>query len=186
MYYHCSPIGGLTRLEPRRPQNFDKPPLVYMATSLPMALMYGVRNFEYTYGYTKSGQIYYEEYFPDALQQLYAGKSAYLYECAPQTTEVTKIPNEVVSSLPVEILRETYIPDVLQALLEQERLGALMICRHEQLSPQMREWIFHAELEEIRKRGLLQTPGPMADYIKLRYPEVWAAACTEKSKSPED
>ena len=58
-YYHCSPTSGLTVLEPRKPDVFDKAESVYMTTSLPMALLYGVRNFEYTYGYTKDGQIYY-------------------------------------------------------------------------------------------------------------------------------
>ena len=125
MYYHCSPVSGLTLLQPQKPQHFDKDALVYMTTSLPMALMYGIRNFEYTYGYTKDGQIYYEEYFPDALRILYEGKSASLYECAPPETEQTQIPNEVVSRLPVRICREIPIPDVMQALLEQEQMGAL-------------------------------------------------------------
>lgn len=79
IYYHCSPTAGLTVLEPRRPEAFDKPRRVYMTTSLPMALLYGVRNFEYTYGYTRDGRIYYEEYFQDALRILYRGKQASLY-----------------------------------------------------------------------------------------------------------
>lgn len=186
MYYHCSPIHGLKRLEPRKPQNFDKPGMVYMTTLLPMALMYGVRNFEYTYGYTKAGQIYYDEYFHDALRVLYEGKSASLYECAPQITETTRIPNEVVSPLPVEVVHEVYIPDVMQALLEQERLGALVIHRYEQLTPKMRDWIFLAELEEIYKRNLLKIPCPMADYVRQHYPAVWEAACKEAKQTPED
>ncbi len=177
MYYHCSPIPGLKQLVPQKPQNFDKPALVYMTTSLPMALMYGIRNFEYTYGYTGEGQIYLDEYFPDALRILYAKKSGSLYECAPQSTQTTKIPNEVVSAQPVQVLREIDIPDVMEALLEQERLGALVIHRYEELSPKMKEWIFRAELEEVQSRNLLQTPGPMADYIKRHYPAVWEAAC---------
>lgn len=185
MYYHCSPIGGLTCLQPRKPHNFDKPPMVYMTTSLPMALMYGIRNFEYTYGYTKSGQIYYEEYFPDALQLLYGGKPAYLYECAPQVTETTRIPNEVVSPLPVKIVRGSFIPDVMQALLEQERLGTLEIRRYAQLPQPTRKWIFQAELEEIQKQDLIRTQGPMAEYMKLHYPKSWAAACA-KSNAPEE
>ena len=185
MYYHCSPISGLKWLKPCKPQNFDKPKQVYMTTSLPMALMYGIRNFEYTYGYTKAGQIYFEEYFPDALQILYAGKRASLYECLPEAIGTTQIPNEVVSAVPVEVVRETPIPDVMQALLEQERIGALIIRRYEQLSPETKEWIFRAELEEIKKRDLLHTPSPMADYIKRCYPAVWAAASEEKA-TPED
>lgn len=186
MYYHCSPVSGLTELLPHRPQHFDKDALVYMTTSLPMALMYGIRNFEYAYGYTKDGRIYYEEYFPDALRILYAGKSASLYECAPQITDRTPIPNEIVSPLPVSVLREVCIPDVMEALLEQERLGALMIRRYEQLSPRTREWIFHAEKGEIMKRRLLHTPSPMADYMKLHYPDVWEAARLEANQTPED
>ena len=63
-YYHCSTTAGLKVLEPRKPVAFDKPARVYMTTLLPMALMYTVRNYEYTYGYTKDGQIHFDEYFP--------------------------------------------------------------------------------------------------------------------------
>ena len=50
-FYHCSPVSGLKVLEPRKPESFDKPARVYMTTLLPMALMYSIRNYEYTYGY---------------------------------------------------------------------------------------------------------------------------------------
>lgn len=172
-YYHCSPTAGLTLLEPRKPEQFDKPARVYLTTSLPMALMYGVRNFEYSYGYTKEGQIFYEEYFPDALERLYRGKSASLYICAPQKVEYTKIPNEAVSETVVPIVQEIAIPDVYEALLEQEREGALQIRRYDEMSPRMLEWVHNAEAEEIRKRDLLQVGGPMADYIREHYPESW-------------
>lgn len=180
MYYHCSPIHRLKILEPQKPRNFDKSAQVYMTTLLPMALMYGVRNFEYTYGFTKNGQIYFEEYYPDALRLLYEGKNASLYECAPSITEATRIPNEIISPQPVQVLKEIYIPDVLQALLQQQQLGTLIIHRYEELSPSVKAWIFQAELQEIRDRNLLHTPGPMAEYMKRCYPAVWAAAEAEE------
>lgn len=174
IYYHCSPIEGLTNLTPGKPQNFEKPSYVYMTTSLPMALMYGVRNFEYTYGYTKDGKIYYEEYFPNALRKLYSGRTASLYFCMPETIERTEIPNEVVSQKVVSVIKETVIPDVYEALLEQERTGALVIRRYEELSQKMLDWICKAEAEEIRKRNLIQTACPMAEYMKRNYPKSWA------------
>lgn len=183
MYYHCSPVRGLRELIPQKPKHFDKHARVYMTTSLPMALMYGVRNFEYTYGYTKEGQIYFEEYFPDALRLLYSGKSASLYECVPVTVETTDIPNEAVCAQPVPVLREIHIPDVMEALLEQQRLGNLVIRRYEELSQGTKAWIFRAQLQEIERRNLLHTPCPMADYMKRCYPEVWAAA--EEKVTPE-
>ena len=173
-YYHCSPTLGLTVLEPRKPQAFAKPKSVYMTTSLPMALMYGVRNFEYTYGYTRDGQIYYDEYFPDALETLYRGKRASLYLCAPDRVTSTRIPNEALSDTPVSIISETVIDDVCEALLEQERLGTLVIRRYHELSPRMLDWIRKVEADTIREHNLLHTGGPMAEYMKAHYPESWA------------
>lgn len=178
-YYHCSPIRGLKILKPGVPAHFDKPARVYLTTLLPMALMYGVRNFEYTYGYTKDGQIYYEEYFPDALKILYKGKSASLYICDPAQVETTRIPNEAVASSEVAVLEEVFIRDVYEALLEQERLGNLIIRRYEQLDNRMLAWIRKAEKEEILKRDLLNRSGPMAEYMKLHYPDSWKDAIKE-------
>lgn len=181
-YFHCSPVGGLKVLEPRKPSSFQKPKCVYMTTLLPMALMYGVRNFEYTYGYTKGGQIYYDEYFPNALEILYKGKSASLYQCAPEDTAATKIPNEVVSETDVEVISELVIPDVYEALLEQERQGALIIRRYEELSDKMLDWIRRTEADEIRKYDLLHEGGPRAEYMRRHYPESWAMVEDEEAR----
>ena len=172
-YYHCSPTAGLTLLEPRKPESFEKPARVYLTTLLPMALMYAVRNYEYSYGYTKEGQIYFEEYYPNALEILYRGKSASLYLCDPESTETTQIPNEAVSEKAVPIVSETHIPDALEALLEQERLGALVIRRYHELPEEMLNWIRTVEADCIRKANLIHTPGPMADYYREHYPQSW-------------
>lgn len=180
-YYHCSPVAGLRVLEPRTPASFAKPRGVYLTTSEPMALMYGVRNFEYSYGYTKDGRIYYDEYFPNALRLLYKGQSASLYLCAPGCVHTTAIPNEAVCDTPVAIVRETHIPDVYEALLEQEARGALIIHRYETLPPEMLDWVRRTEADEIRSRNLMHRPGPMAEYYRRHYPESWALAEAEES-----
>ena len=187
MYYHCSTTAGLTCLLPRKPEHFDKPGGVYLTTALPMALFYGIRHFEYTYGYTKAGQIYFEEYFPNALAELYRGKSASLYLCRPVTVQATKIPNEALSLYPVEIIEERFIPDLMDALLEQERVGTLEIRRYHQLSDAAKAWILRAEAEEIKNRGLLDEPSsPMAQWMRSHYPESWGLAQTRfRQSSPE-
>lgn len=174
MYYHCSPTPGLTQLQPRKPAWSEKPRMVYLTTLLPMALMYGVRNYEYTYGYTKEGRIYFDEYFPNALEILYRGKSASLYVCDPGRTETTKIPNEAVSQEPVPVISETYIPDVCEALLEQERLGALVIRRYCELSDRQLQWIRKVQADTIRRNDLLHKTGPESEYYRTHYPESWA------------
>lgn len=102
-YYHCLPTVGLTVLKPGKPASFEKPAGVYPTTLLPMALMYAVRNYEYSYGYTKDGQIYFDEYFPNALEILYRRKSASLYLYDPESTESTGIPNEAISETAVPV-----------------------------------------------------------------------------------
>ena len=156
-YYHCSTTAGLKVLEPRKPVAFDKPARVYMTTLLPMALMYTVRNYEYTYGYTKEGQIHFDEYFP----------------------------NEAISETAVPIVGETYIPDACEALLEQERLGNLVIRRHHELPEEMLNWIRKVEADCIRKADLVNTPGPMADYYWAHYPESWAIVENEQNTPGE-
>lgn len=182
-YYHCSPTPGLTVLEPRKPGSFHKPAGVYMTTLLPMALMYSVRNYEYSYGYTKQGQIYFEEYFPNALEILYRGKSASLYLCAPESTVSTKIPNEALSEKAVPVISETVIPDACEALLEQEKLGTLVIHRYHELSPEKLNWIRRVEADTIREKNMLRLNDPMADYYRTHYPESWASVEAEAKSS---
>lgn len=185
VYYHCSPTAGLAVLEPRKPMSFEKTAKVYLTTLLPMALMYTVRNYEYSYGYTKEGKIYFDEYFPNALEILYRGKSASLYLCNPDKTEKTRIPNEAISETAVPVISETHIPDAYEALLEQERLGLLVIHRYHELSEGMLNWIRKGEAEVIRKAKLINTPGPMADYYREHYPESWAIVESEQEDMHE-
>ena len=152
IYYHCSPIEGIKLLEPRKPRSFDKPARVYMTTLISMALLYGVQNWEYTYGYTKEKEIYFEEYFPNELEVLYKGKSASLYICQPDSVETTPIPNEAVSDRPVQILEEIRIPDVYEALLEQEKLGNLRIIRYPEQSERMRQWVRKTQTQIILEK----------------------------------
>lgn len=179
-YYHCSPVAGLQVLRAGKPKNFGKPAAVYMTTLFPMALMYSITNYEYTYGYTKEGQIHLDEYFPNALEILYRGKAASLYLCDPGAVETTKIPNEAVSYQDVPVLEETVIPDALEALLEQERLGALVIRRYHELPQKMLDWICKAEVDVIREHDLLNHPGPRADYYREHYPQCWRLAQEEQ------
>ena len=176
--YHVSPTPGLTVLKPSVTKYFGKPRQVCLTASLPMALMYGIRHFEYAYGYTRDGRIYYEEYFPNALEELYRGKAAFLYTCYCRPyLERTAIPHEYVTPNEVPVDGELPIPDVCEALLEQERLGALKIVRWDEMDEGRRRWVVRAEADTIREHGLLAQPDdPFARYMQEKYPKSWALA----------
>ena len=116
-YYHASPTGGLQVLEPRKSPYFDKPTQVCLTSLRAMALFYLIRNYEYAYGYTRQGKLYFDDPFPDALKKLYAGRSGWLYTCEDGDYKKTEILNEFVSAQPVRIIGAEYIPDAYEAFL---------------------------------------------------------------------
>ena len=179
---HCSPTPGLRTLEPRVTPYFGKPSQLCLTELLPMALFYGIRHFEYPYGYTRAGELYYMEQFPGMLAELYGGKSASLYLCDErEDMAFTAIPHERVTANPVPVREEIPVPDLLAALREQERLGAVRLIPWEQVDEANRRWIVDAERREILDRGLLDRPEePMARYLRAKYPESWVLAREER------
>lgn len=176
--YHCSPTTGLTVLRPGVSEYFRKPKQVCLTASLPMALLYGIKHYEYTYGYTRDREIYYEEYFPNALEEIYRGKAASLYTCAfREDMKATECPNEYVTPNEVPVEGETVIPDVYEALMEQVRQGALKVVRWEDTSAERREWVVKVEMMTIAEQNMLANPDtPFARYMREKYPESWKRA----------
>ncbi len=185
--YHCSPTPGLTVLRPSVTKYFGKPKQVCLTSCLPMALLYGIKHYEYTYGYARERQIYYQEYFPNALEELYRGQGASLYVCSSRPDmETTQIPNEYVTPNEVPVEEEIPVRDVCEALLEQERLGALKIVRWAEASEASRDWILKAEAETILEKNLLAQPdSPFARYMREKYPDSWALA-EKEAQEQED
>lgn len=184
--YHASPTAGLTVLRPSVTKYFGKPKQVCLTALKPMALLYGIKHFEYTYGYTKDRTLFYEEYFPNALEELYCGRSASLYRCSRrQGMETTQIPNEYVSAAEVAVEEEIPVPDVYGALLEEERLGAIRIIRWRSVSGKRRQWIVKAEMEVILENELLDKDTEMARYMREKYPKSWALAAEENRRTKE-
>ena len=181
--YHASPTAGLTVLRPSVTAYFGKPKQVCLTARKPMALLYGIRHFEYTYGYARDGGLYYEEYFPGALEELYRGKAASLYRCAwREGMETTQIPNEYVSADEVPVEEEILIPDVYKALLEEERLGTMRVVRWPDVPEKSRQWIVNAEMEVILENKLLGKDTAMARYMREKYPESWELALARERK----
>ena len=179
-YYHASPTGGLRLLEPRKTLYFDKPTQVCLTSLRAMALFYIIRNYEYAYGYTRQGKLYFDDPFPDALKKLYAGKSGWLYTCEEGDYEKTEIPNEFVSAQPVRILGAEYIPDAYEAFLREQEAGNILLLGYEHFASdpekfaKKRAWLEKAISEEIRKKEIWKTPdSDCARYYRENYPEIW-------------
>lgn len=182
-YYHGSPTGGLSRLEPH--SFCQHTPCVYLTANAVVAALYAVKPVEqphsfYPYGFQGKVPVY-TEYYPHALEDLYGGKTGYVYHCycdAEISLETdTANPCAMVSRKPVEVCGYMELLDVLEALLEYERCGKLMVRRYDTLNWRQLEYIRLTVAEEIQKYRLKETPSDKySAFLRQRFPEVWNQA----------
>ena len=79
------------------------------------------------------------------------------------------------------------MPDVFEAMLEQERLGALRIVRWPELPEKTRDWIRRVQMEEILGAELPeQAESPRARYMQEKYPESWEMALEEIKEEKDE
>lgn len=182
-YYHCSPVSGLKSLQPNQSLCFEEKHAVHLTTLLPMALIYGIRDFEYAYRFHFEGGkprgMYYDEAYPGALIKLYKGKGGFLYVCADGDCQTTQKPFEYISFEPVSVLGERRVPDLPAAFLDLEQKGELDIIRFQKQSRKSFDFYRRMQKEVVRKHNLLDTPGPCADYIGTACPDSWYGATEE-------
>lgn len=168
MYYHASPVKGITRLEPRISNHGI--PLIYFSKKRENVLVYLSNSVEKywketgfaydgqwtkwgPYGFHKDGRQRIEEYYPDALISTYQGVSGYIYRAekiADSGFEV-QIPDAATSSVPVDVTGVEFIPDAYEAILQAERDGLITIVRCEEMSDKMKAWSRSTIQEEYEK-----------------------------------
>lgn len=165
MYYHASPIGGISRLEPRVSNHGI--PLIYFSKKRENVLVYLSNaiekycrdtGFSYDgkwqkwgpYGFDQDDRQRLEEYYPDALEITYKGVSGYIYGVASivEADFKIRIPDTAVSNVPVEIDSAAFVPDAYEAILQAEKEGLITIMRYKDMSEKIREWNRKTILEE--------------------------------------
>ena len=147
-YYHGSKTSGIKTLYPNMSIHGEK--YVYLTTEREVALIYTVnaiesfyekRNLEkpnkfhpwYSYGFSK-GKLQIVEYYKNAFEDTYKGKSGYLYKCSEPVNDISNKTNvfcAVTTKEDIEVLDEMYIDDIFIELLKLESEGFIEIRRYE-------------------------------------------------------
>jgi hypothetical protein len=158
MYYHASPVEGITELQPRVSNH--KTPFIYFSKKRENVLVYlsnavekycketgfpydGIWQKWASYGFDKDGIQRIEEYYPDALEKTYQGISGYIYtvEDIDASDFELQIPDAVASSTPAKVSETEYVPDAYLAILEAEQKGLVRILRYEEMTEKHRVWL---------------------------------------------
>ena len=197
MYYHASPIHGITQLKPRVSNHGT--PLIYFSKKRENVLVYlsnaiekycretgfsydGVWQKWGPYGFDKDGRQRLEEYYPDALLRTYKGVSGYIYraETIPESDFEVQIPDAAASRVPVDVTGAEFIPDAYEAFLHEQEAGNILLLDYAHFASdpekfaKKRAWLEKAISEEIRKKAIWKAPdSDCARYYRENYPEIW-------------
>ena len=140
--YHGSSIPDIDALHPGMAQGDH--PCVYLTHSKVLATIYAHNpltrpNGFFTYWWSKDGQLFYDEYFENQLEEIYSGQTGYVYECEGNFPAMDKMPWVYLAEHPVPILARTQIPDLYTQLLQYEQDGLLTVRRWHQVSQKQKD-----------------------------------------------
>ncbi len=125
MLYHGSSIGNLKELKPNVSEHGT--PYIYFTSNIVVALFYIVKAVEppfnwFPYGF-KDGTPVYTEYYPDAIADIYKGKTGYIYEF--ENLKGEENPTNIACACVCREVVKTHgiieISDVYERLLECEK-----------------------------------------------------------------
>ena len=184
MLYHASQTPGIETLEPRTSN--EGVPRIYFSDKRENVLVYLSNAVEKacredgfvhagkwqkwaSYGFTADGLLHFSEYYENALEDTYAGVSAYIYTVEPSDAVVRfeKIRNCFYAETPQKVVGCEFVPDALKALLSAEREGRIVITRYAELSERKLDWIRRTTFDEYRNAA----DAPDYRYfLKKKYP----------------
>ena len=127
--YHCSPVGNIEKFEPKVSSHGKE--FVYATPYKTIAYVFGIEghnDFIVHPVVDKDGNMAIIEMCPDALDKYYKNKEAYLYTMNADDFKVrTQWQGEVCSDEPVRPLNVVHIPDLKQAIMQEQKNGNLEV-----------------------------------------------------------
>jgi len=133
MLYHVSATPGIKVLEPRVSTHGKA--YVYAIENLITGLLFGAPkdDFDFLISTNESGFPTCFECYPGAFELKYKGRSCSIYELAEDgfLRGMTSWSPELVCETAVPVQKETFVPDLYERLLEEEKQGNLCIRQFE-------------------------------------------------------
>lgn len=177
--YHGSSKPGIQTLIPQISEHSE--PYIYFSTNIIVAAFYTVHKVGrpynwFPYGFNEDNIPVYNEYYRNALEDVYGGQKGYIYECIKNDdmSNPTNINCAVACKNPVAVSGCIALDDVYKTLLEYEKSGLLIVKRYENMSDAEKEKIQKIIINEIISNNLLSMPDcSYSKFLKQRFPEIW-------------
>jgi hypothetical protein len=186
LYYHGTTIGNLDYLIPfNNPNSNLKKSCIYFTTKEEIAVMY-IWKYSYkflTYEYDESGNVYYYEWFDNAIDYFYKGLKGfvYLFDGKLDYDENIKIKYAAISERPIKVDKYISIADVSEKLKEYNEKGQIKIIWYKDLSADKEaiyRKIMKKEIEKCNDDNQLKN-----DFFQQKFPDIWDEVNKEKNRT---
>lgn len=185
MFYHASPIPGITILTPHVSNHGT--PLVYLSSKRENVLVYlsnAVEKFCKENGIAHSGPykkwasygfsgdvLHIDEYYPGAMEDTYSGVGGYIYRCRHSSCIRTQpdIPCAFICDEPVKVTGCEFIPDALREIIKAEKEGKLKINLYSSLTEKKKDWIRRSIAREYMQNS--SHPEYLA-FLQAKFPDI--------------
>ena len=180
--YHGSRTDGIEVLEPRQADH-DRP-YIYMSTLEVVAAFYLCNAVErpyywFPYGFCKSDRNipYYDEMYPNALEEVSRGVSGFIYKVEASEDQVILFKNihcVRLGTKPIPVVGSVYIPDAWELFQHYLEIGVMKVYRYEDKSSAYHEADRKLILNSIMDKDIYKTPNcSLAKFILTKFPDIW-------------
>lgn len=181
-YFHGSVTEGIKELHAVSKDHTSSDKAVYLTNNRAYALFYiwdSKNEYKYITGGVRNGVVFYEEWFPNQLFELYHGVTGFIYHCTcdakckvTSMREGVDIINESIKTGECEV-----IPDVYEEILKCEKEGLVKIKRFTELTQDDKNKMTDMMAQYILKQNLLSSQSEEARFIAAYHTEAWERAC---------
>lgn len=184
--YHGTHVQNLEILKPFSTSQNAISKSVICFTPNPYIALFYICNRSYkwvTFNETESGNVVFTEHYENMLYDLYNNVSGSIYKCNGGNPNITKthMKGVYISETPVEIDKETIIPNVYNEILHQEECGNIVVRRYNQLSLDEKADISKTTIRAIHMQKLLSPSNyipktELIDFVKSHFQNEWNIA----------
>jgi hypothetical protein len=189
--YHGSKVSGIKTLYPSLSIHGQK--YVYLSTKKEVALVYTVNAIEsfyeennltsdqafhpwYSYGFS-NGKLQLIEYYENALEETYKGKTGYVYLCEEPIEDKSNQTNifcAITTRENIRIKEEICIKDIYKEFLKLESEGIILIKRYKDLSPSQLQQVKDSIKQSILENNLIQRPNyNYSVFLQKKFPYLF-------------
>lgn len=180
-YFHGSVTPGIKELHAVSKDHTSSEKAVYLTNNRTYALFYiwdAKNEYKYITGGVRNGVVFYEEWFPNQLSELYRGVKGFIYHCVCDAECKITSMREGVDIINQSVRTDIYevIEDVYEEIMKCEKEGLAEIKRFTKRTEEEQKKMIDMIAQYIVEQNLLSSDSAEAKFLSTYHTEAWERA----------